>query len=72
MSKENYTVRKTPPETAEEYQYIWEGVQRAHDGWPVMRVLLAIFLNWKVILLGVVAGLVLGGQEVLQAWGVWK
>ncbi len=72
MSKENFTVRQTPPKTPEDYKYLWEGAQKAHDGWPVVRVMVAIFGNWKVILMGVIAGSAMGGQEVLQAWGFWK
>jgi len=68
----NRSTRKTPPDDEDDWSYIWSGVDKAHQVWPVGKVLLGLFGNWKVIGLGLVAFLVMGGQEVLTAWGIWK
>jgi hypothetical protein len=72
MSDQYKASRTTPPETPDDWRYLWRGAEKAHAGWFVVKVQMAIFGNWKVLLLGVVAGAVMGGGEVLRAWGVWK
>lgn len=64
--------RSTPPGNDQDWQYIWAASEKAHRAWPVVKVLLALFGNWKVIGVGLFAGLALGGQELLIALGVWK
>lgn len=74
MSKDEdkFGVRGTPPETHAEWAHVWEAVQKSHAGWPVVKPLLAIFGNWKVIGAGIIVMVAMGGQEILQAWGLWK
>lgn len=72
MGLEDKASRATPPNDEDDWKYLWTGAQKAHEGWFVVKVQMAIFGNWKVILMGVIAGAILGGQEVLQAWGLWK
>jgi hypothetical protein len=64
--------RKTPPETDEEWAYIWTAVRQSHESWPLLRVQIALFGNWKIIMVGVIIGLALAGTETLQAWGFLK
>jgi len=58
-----------PPESPEQWQYYWDGIEKAHAAWPVVKPMLGIVENWKLILVGVMVGLALGGSEVLEAWG---
>jgi hypothetical protein len=66
---EDRSNRRTPPETEDDFEYLWSGARKAHAGWPVVKRLVAIFGNWKLIAVGVIVGLAMGGTEVLQAWG---
>jgi len=66
----NPSDRRTPPETPEEYAYLWEGARKAHDAWPVTSALLAIFNNWKGIAIGLAAGIAMGGKDLLSALGL--
>lgn len=60
------------PKDEAEWQYLWSGVDRAHEGWPIVKIQVAIFGNWKILALGVIAFIVMGGQELLQAWGLMQ
>lgn len=63
------TTRGTPPRDEDDYQAIWQTVERMDQSWPFLKVIVAVFGNWKAIGLGVMAGLAFGGKEILQAWG---
>ena len=65
-------IKDREPKNEDEWKYIWSGAKKAHDGWFVVKVQTAIFGNFKVIIMGLIAGLILGGQEILEAWGMWK
>ena len=64
------SVRQTPPED-HEWPYVWDALHKAQVGWRVVRVMVALFDNWKIIGIGVLIGLALGGKEMLAAWGLF-
>jgi hypothetical protein len=43
--------RKNPPKP-EEWEHIWAGVKKAHDGWVIVGPLVAIIKNWKAWAIG--------------------
>lgn len=64
------TARDRPPKDEKEWEDIWSGINKAHAGWPVVKVMLAIFSNWKIICAGVILALVFGGKDLLSYIGV--
>lgn len=66
----NPSDRRTPPETPDEWAYLWDGTRKAHEGWPVTGALVAVFRNWKAIGFGIGIGLLAGGERLLAALGV--
>lgn len=61
--------RRTPPDGEDDWEYLWEAARKANEGWAVVKPLLGIFGNWKLILTAVLVALAFGGVEVLQDWG---
>ena len=41
------TERTTPPETPDEWAFIWRGAERANDAWTITGPIVAIVRNWK-------------------------
>ncbi len=68
MTKD-FATRAKPPEDDDEWQYVWQAVDMAHKGWPIVRIWVAFYSNWKAIGIAVFLGLSLGGKELLTAWG---
>ena len=68
----NKSTRKTEADGPDDWEYIWDAADKAHKMWPVGSVMAGLFGNWKVLILGVVAFMVMGGQELLESWGMWK
>lgn len=63
------TTRGTPAETREDWVHIWDGVQKAQDGWFFVKFPVFIFSNWKVLAMGFAGGMAMFGKEILLAWG---
>ena len=42
---------------------------KLQEAWFVLKPLIGIFGNWKLIAVGLMTGLAFGGVEVLQEWG---
>ena len=61
------TERKTPPETPEEWAYIWSGAEKANEGWVVVGPFAAIVRNWKAWAAGLVFFIALNRPEILDA-----
>lgn len=66
MSDFDPSKRSTPPEKPEEHQYIWEGARKAHEAWPVNKVLVAMFGNWKVLVICGLIGALLGWESITE------
>ena len=58
------TQRETPPED-HEWDYIWSGVKKSHQGWVVVGPIVAAVTNWKAWL--IIAGILawVNGPELL-------
>jgi len=70
--KNDITTRATPAETKEDWRHIWSGVDKAHDGWFVVKFPVFIFGNWKVLIMGGTGALLMFGREIMTALGYLK
>ena len=71
-SDKDLTTRATPAETKDDWKHIWEGVQRAHDGWFVVKFPVFIFGNWRVLVVGAAGAAAMFGREIATALGYMK
>ena len=71
-NKKDLTTRGTPAETKDDWKHIWEGVQRAHDGWFVVKFPVFVFGNWKVLAMGGAGAMAMFGREIVTALGYLK
>ena len=67
MKDDDVTARKTPPESAEEWAYLWRGAHRANVSWPIVGPIYAFGANWKAWAIGIVFLLWINRPEVLAA-----
>ena len=69
MNNEKFSVRQTPAETPQEWAYLWSAAEKTHSSWFVVRILTAIGGSWKVIGVGLIIGIALGGNAFVEALG---
>ena len=64
---DNRSSRRTPPESEEDWLYIWTGIHYSHQGWKVVGPIVAAVTNWKawVVIAGIVAWI--RGPEIMAA-----
>lgn len=60
------STRKTPPESEDDWAYVWDGLRKAHSGWFIVKVLIAVFGNWRVIMIGSSFALIVIGPELAR------
>lgn len=60
------STKDRPPESPDEWATVWSGVQKAHDGWFIVKVLIAVFGNWRVIMIGSTFALIVLGPELAK------
>ena len=68
--KDDPSKRQTPPETPEEWAYIWKASERAHMAWVVVGPVYAFVTNWKFLVAGILFLLWINRPEVLAALSV--
>ena len=61
--------RREPPED-NEWPLIWSGIDKAHKGWPVVKILVALNDNWKLVAVLIAVAVLAGGRDILKALGV--
>lgn len=59
--------RRTPPETPDEWDYIWRGARYSHEARPIVGPVSAIVRNWKGAAAVVVFVVWINSPEILQA-----
>lgn len=70
--KKDLTTRATPAETKDDWKHIWSGVDKAHDGWFVVKFPVFVFGNWKVLMMGTAGAMAMFGREIITALGYLK
>lgn len=70
MKDDDVAGRRTPPETPEEWAYIWRGAERGHKSWSIAGPFYAFVWNWKALVAGLVFLLWINRPEVLAAIAV--
>jgi hypothetical protein len=63
--------RQTLPDTPDEIAQLWRALHRVDQIWPWASAVSAVFKHWRFIIYGCGGGLLLIGQERLQAAGLW-
>jgi hypothetical protein len=67
MKEDDFAGRKTPPETPEEWAYVWRGVQRGHSSWVIAKPVYAFVTNWKALAAGLIFLVWINRPEVIAA-----
>ena len=67
MKDDDVTARRTPPENADEWAYLWRGAHRANVSWPIVGPIYAFAVNWKAWAIGLAFLLWINRPEVLAA-----
>lgn len=67
MKDDEIVTRTKPPETADEWAYLWRGAHRANVSWPIVGPVHAFVTNWKAWMIGVLFLLWINRPEVLAA-----
>ena len=67
MNDEEITGRKTPPESPEEWAYIWRGAQRGNLSWVIAKPVYAFVTNWKAMAAGLLFLIWINRPEVIAA-----
>lgn len=62
---DKFSARRTPPETSEEWEYIWSASDKATKGWFVVGPVYAIASNWRAWVFAGVLYAFLRRQEVI-------
>lgn len=63
----DYGRRKTPPETEEEHQYIWDAADKANKSWKVAAPIHAAVTNWKGWAIIVAVFAAVNNGKIIQA-----
>ena len=61
------TERKTPPESADEWAFLWRGAERANDGWVIVGPVVAVVRNWKAWAIALAFFLWINQPDILGA-----
>jgi hypothetical protein len=61
------STRRTPPETPEDWAYLWQGAERGHDAWPVTGPMVAAVRNWKAWVFALALVLWINRPDILAA-----
>lgn len=65
---EDRSTRKSPPETEDDWEYLWRGARHGHAMWPVIGPFIAVARNWKAGFAVVLVVLWLNGHDTLDAF----
>jgi hypothetical protein len=61
------TERKTPPESSDEWAFLWRGAERANEAWIVTGPVVAVIRNWKAWAIGLAFFLWINRPDILAA-----
>ena len=64
---ENAADRKTPAKTPGDWDYLWNGAEKAHKAWLIVGPLHAVLANWKAIIFVLLLILYINKPEILTA-----
>lgn len=62
---------RTRPPSDDEWPHVWTNLERSQDAWPLLAPFVALYKNWKALLLVLAALMAWNGPrliEILQAW----
>lgn len=71
MTDEDISRRTTPPETNEEWAYIWRGARLAHYAWVVVGPVHAFATNWRAIGMGAIVIVAINSPELVDLLRLW-
>jgi hypothetical protein len=57
--------RRTTPPTKEEWPRVWDAVEKAHKGWPIISPFHAVVTNWRALLIVAVVVLWINNPKLL-------